>query len=201
LCQRRPRFRRKPRRLRRNGPRAFFPGFRQMYLGDCARRVSSNEPPQTKPTNCPKGSSSIITGTGTFQLGGLGALVGGLFGPDGAVIGYAIGSEFGVGADVSYVPSGNNLYFGPAVAFAPFQIGGGSSLSASLTRVPSDQSANAIANGLSFSASFQANPLLGTVVTKSPGSGPAVTGTQVGTRSPITFGAAYNFHLLGSGGC
>jgi hypothetical protein len=72
--------------------------------------------PQTKPTNCPKPGSSIVNLTGTYQLGGLGALAGGLFGPIGATAGYLIGSEFGIGADISYVPANNSLYFVSAQA-------------------------------------------------------------------------------------
>lgn len=63
----------------------------------------------------------------------MGALAGGLFGPIGATAGYLIGSEFGIGADISHVPANSSLYFGPAATFALLQPGGGSAFSLSYT--------------------------------------------------------------------
>jgi len=150
---------------------------------------------------CPatNGPSSIVTLTGTKALTDVGAAVGSLFGPEGTIIGAAIGSQFGLGANISYVNSTHSLYIGPTAIFAPLQIGGGGGFSLSYTNVPSGQNPNAIANGTSYGIAFQPNPLFGSVVTKSPGSGPPVVGYQVGTRSPVSYSASHNFCLWNCG--
>jgi hypothetical protein len=51
-----------------------------------------------------------------------------------------------------------------------------------------------------FSVTFQPSPLLGSTVTKSPGSGPPVIGSSVGTRVPVSFGVSYSFPVK-TGGC
>jgi hypothetical protein len=137
----------------------------------------------------------------TWDLGFPGAVAGSIFGPGGTVVGYAFASQFGVGVDLAYVPQNNTLYGGLAGTFAPLQIGGGRGFSLSYTPVPASQNANAIANGRAYSTSFQPLPIMGTVVTKSPGSGPPVTGFQVGTRAPVSFGVSHNVCLLGACGC
>src|SRR5437588_13088408 len=57
------------------------------------------------------------------------------------------------------------------------------------------QNPNAIANGLSYSVTFQPIPFLGSTIQKSPGSGPSVVGPSVGTRVPVSFGVSYNFRV------
>ncbi|HWY69217.1 MAG TPA: hypothetical protein VNX88_11145 [Terriglobales bacterium] len=121
----------------------------------------------------------------------IGGLVGG---PPGAFAGAVFGSLFGVGGTASYVPSTKSLYAGPTLVFAP-ALGGGSGFSGNVVSVPAGQNPNAIANGLSYSVTFQPMPLLGSTVTKSPGSGPPVVGPSVGTRVPVSFGVSYNVRV------
>jgi RHS repeat-associated protein len=145
------------------------------------------------------GPSSIVTFTATKDLTEVGAAIGSLFGPEGTIIGAVVGSQFGVGGNISYVNSTHSLYIGPTAVFAPLQVGGGGGFSLSYTNVPASQNANAIANGTSYGVAFQPNILFGSVVSKSPGSGPPVVGYQVGTRSPVGFSASHNFCLWNCG--
>jgi hypothetical protein len=165
-------------------------------------------PPQTqnpnpaaqKPGYCQvSGSSSIVTFTATKALTELGAFIGTLFGPKGTLIGAVAGSQVGAGGNISYVSSTNSLYIGGTVLAAPAQIGGGGGLSLSYTQVPATQNANSIANGTSYGVAFQPFSTFGSVVSKSPGSGPSVVGYQVGTRSPVSFSASHNVCLLHCG--
>src|SRR5208337_2301894 len=106
-------------------------------------------------------------------------------GPPGAFLGGILGSLFGVGGTVSYVPSTKSLYAGPTLVFAP-ALGGGNGFSGNVVSVPAGQNPNSIANGLSYSVTFQPSPLLGSTVVKSPGSGPSVMGPSAGTRIPVS---------------
>lgn len=171
-------------------------------LGDFVRerpdrdRGNSNGPANN--TKCGGGQS---TGTNTIVSGNvttsapttaLGGLIGGLLGgPPGAAIGGTIGSYFGVGGTVSWVPSTNSWYAGPTVV-AGIVPGGGSGGSVSAVVVPSTQSPNSIATGLSFSATWQPFWSSGGTVTKSPGSGPAVAGFSTGTRIPASGGVSFD---------
>jgi hypothetical protein len=141
-------------------------------------------------------SSSATTNVPTIAAGA--AIGGAIGGPPGAFVGGIIGSLFGVGGNVSYVPSTNSWYAGPTATFAP-GLGGGNGISANFVNVPSTQNANSIANGASYSITFQPNPFFGSTVTKSPGSGPPVVGPSVGTRVPVSFSAGYNFCLHNCG--
>ena len=142
------------------------------------------------------GGNTILSGniTTTGPTIELGALVGSLFGPEGTLPGALIGSMFGVGGSVSYVPGTGSIYAGPVATFG-LGINGGSGFSFSAVHVPSTQNANSIANGKSFSLSYQPNPFLGSTVTKSPGSGPPVVGPSVGTKVPVSGSAGYSFCL------
>jgi len=147
-----------------------------------------------------KGMTSIVTGNVTTNAptvpvgAAIGALVGG---PPGAFVGGIIGSFFGAGGTVSYVPSTKSVYAG-ATLVVGLGIGGGNGFSASTAMVPSGQNPNSIANGLSFSLSYQPSAALGSTVTKSPGS-PPVTGPSVGTRIPVSGGVSYNVCLTNCG--
>ena len=141
------------------------------------------------------GSSSIVTLTATKALTEVGAFLGSAFGPGRTLAGAVIGSQFGAGGNVSYVNATPSLYIGMTGMLAPAQINGGGGFSLSYTPVPATQNANSIANGTSYGVAFQANPLLGSTVSKSPGSGPSVVGFQVGTRSPVSFSASHNVCL------
>jgi RHS repeat-associated protein len=157
-------------------------------------------PPAKSGTNKPgycnvSGSSSIVTLTGTKALTEVGAFIGSAFGPEGTLVGAVLGSQFGAGGNIAYVNATHSVYVGVTGTFAPVQIGGGGGFSVSYTPVPATQNANSIANGTSYGVSFQANPLLGSTVSKSPGSGPPVVGFQVGTRSPVSFSASHNICL------
>jgi RHS repeat-associated protein len=136
-------------------------------------------------------NGNIATNVPTIELG---ALLGSLFGPEGTLPGALVGSMFGVGGSVSYVPGTGSLYAGPVATFG-LGVNGGSGFSVSAVHVPSTQNANSIANGKSFSLSYQPNPFLGSTVTKSPGSGPPVVGPSVGTKVPVSASAGYSFCL------
>jgi transposase len=107
-----------------------------------------------------------------------------------------IGSFFGVGGTASYVPSSNSLYAGATVVVG-LGVGGGSGVSASAVTVPAGQNPNSIANGPSYSLTYQPLPFLGSTVVKSPGSGPPVVGPSVGTRIPVSGGVSYNVCVTG----
>ena len=168
-------------------------------------------PPASKPPSKPsqpvrncsasatQGFSSIVGGSVTTPLTVLGEAVGGAVGgPPGAFAGGIIGSMFGAGANVSYVPSTQSLYVGPTLVFG-LGLSGGGGFTVSQVSVPAGQNANSIANGLSFSLTFQPTPITGSNVTKSPGSGPSVVGPAVGTRIPFAGSVSYNFCVVGCG--
>lgn len=148
----------------------------------------------------PSPNSSIYNVTMTPRsLGPVGAAVGELVGGAmGMLPGALFGAMCGVGISASYVPVTNSLYFGPAVACAP-GIGTGIGVSAGVVAVPPSQNPNSIARGLTGSVTFQPMPLLGAIWTKSPGSGPAVGGSSVGSRIPVgvTGGFSFCFPFLG----
>jgi len=165
-------------------------------LGSTVNSGGNSTGPSNK--NCGAGQSTqtttIVSGnvTTSAPTTALGAFIGGLFGgPPGAALGGAIGSYFGVGVTGSWVPSTNSLYVGPTlvVGIVP---GGGSGYSANAVTVPSTQNPNSIANGLSFSVTYQPFFSAGGTVTKSPGSGPAVAGYSTGSRIPASGGASFN---------
>ena len=104
------------------------------------------------------------------------------------MIGAYIGSSIGIGINVSYVPKTNSWYVGPTVVAAP---GSGGGVSGSYSYVPAGQNANSIANGTSYSV-FSTTPI-GPIITKSPGSGPAVPGVAVGNHTPIGVSAGHNW--------
>jgi len=154
-----------------------------------------------KPCSASSSTTSIVSGNATTNIPTIaaGAAIGeAIGGPPGAFLGGIIGSFFGVGGTVSYVPSTKSLYAGPTVVFAP-ALGGGNGFSGNVVSVPAGQNPNSIANGLSGSVTFQPGPLLGSTVVKSPGS-PPVVGPSVGTRIPVSFGASYNFPVI-KGAC
>lgn len=156
----------------------------------------------TQPCTASSGTTSIVSGNATTNIPTIaaGAAIGeAIGGPPGAFLGGIIGSLFGVGGTVSYVPSTKSLYAGPTLVFAP-ALGGGNGFSGSVVSVPAGQNPNSIANGLSYSVTFQPSPLLGSTVVKSPGSGSPVVGPSVGTRVPVSFGVSYNFPVK-KGGC
>lgn len=80
-------------------------------------------------------------------------------GPPGAFLGGVIGSLFGVGGTVSNVPSTKSLYAGPTLVFVP-AYGGGSGAGGNIVSVPPSQNPNSIANGPSYSITFQPHPFL-----------------------------------------
>ena len=164
--------------------------------GDACDRTSN--PP---PAACTAGPSKIISGslTSSAPTKAAGAYIGGLLlGPPGAIMGGVIGDFFGVGVSGSYVPSTGSFYLGPTVVVG---LGGGTGASANFVNVPSTQNPNSIANGLSYSLTYQPLPFAGATVTKSPGSGPPVVGPSIGTRIPVSGGASLNFCVKNCGGC
>jgi RHS repeat-associated protein len=166
--------------------------------------VDSSKPANNalRPCSASTSSTSIWSGNATTNIATVaaGAAIGGAIGgPVGAALGATIGSFFGVGGTASYVPSTKSLYAGLTVVFAPAP-GGGNGFSGNVVSVPGGQNPNSIANGLSYSVTFQPSPLLGSTVVKSPGSGPPVVGPSVGTRIPVSVGVSYNFPIR-KGGC
>ena len=144
-------------------------------------------------------ATSIVSGSYTTNAPtiALGAAIGGLIGgPPGGFAGAVIGSFFGVGGTASYVPSSNSLYAGPTLVVG-LGVGGGSGAGANAVTVPAGQNPNSIANGPSYSLTYQPLPFLGSTVVKSPGSGPPVVGPSVGTRIPVSGGVSYNFCVKG----
>jgi hypothetical protein len=153
------------------------------------------------PSNCSQSvvgaSGSIVSSSATSNIPTIeaGAAVGGAIGgPAGAFVGGIIGSFFGVGVTASYVPSTHTWYGGPTVVFG-LGLGGGSGISANAVNVPYPQNPNSIANGLSYSLTYQPSSALGSTVQYSPGSGPPVVGPSIGTRIPVSAGVSYNIRL------
>src|SRR5580704_12910300 len=117
-----------------------------------------------------------------FQRWLTGAYIGGaILGIPGAIIGAALGNFFGVGLSGSFVPSTGSVYLGPTAVVG---LGGGTGGSLSFVNVPSTQNPNSIANGPSFSLTYQPLLFAGSTIIKSPGSGPPVVGPSLGTRIP-----------------
>jgi RHS repeat-associated protein len=161
---------------------------RMVTLSASAGNLTQHVAPSKGPCTV-SGPSKIYSASYTFSLAGAGTAIGSLFGPEGTVIGAAIGNSIGVGLGGSYVPATKSLYIGPAAAFSPF---GGGGFNANYVNVPAGQNPNAIASGQSYSVTFQPLPFLGSTVVKSPGSAPVV-GPSIGTRVPVSAGASYNF--------
>jgi hypothetical protein len=109
----------------------------------------------------------------------------------GALVGYAVGSMFGAGVNVSWVPATNQWYVGPTVNLSP-GFWGGTGVSVTRFSFPNQQSAGNVLSSWSASVNFQPTPLTGTTVTKSSGS-PSVVGYTAGSRVPVAFGAGYNW--------
>jgi hypothetical protein len=122
----------------------------------------------------------------------LGALIGeSIGGLPGEFVGALIGSMFGLGGNVSYVPSTGSIYAGPIATFG-VGINGGSGSAVSVVPVRSPQNAKSIANGRSYSLTYQPS-YTGSTVTKSPGSGPPVVGPSMGTKVPVSGTIGFNF--------
>ena len=155
------------------------------------------------PKTCmkPTGPSKIINGSLTTSVPttALGALIGGLIGgPPGAALGGVIGNLVGVGVSGAYVPSTGSLYIGPTALVG---LGGGTGGGLNYVNVSNTQNANSIANGLSFSLTYQPLPFAGATIIKSPGSGPPVVGPSIGSRIPVVGGVSFNFCVRNCGGC
>ena len=142
--------------------------------------------------------ASIVTGTYTLPLTGVGAAMGSLVGPGGTLPGALVGSMFGAGVTGSYVSATKSIYIGGTVTFG-LGISGGGGASINAVNVPRGQNANAIANGQSYSLTYQPLKYAGSTVTKSPGSGPPVVGPSIGTRIPFAASYAFNFCLRNCG--
>ena len=141
---------------------------------------------------------TIWTGTVTKPLTEVGAYIGTLFGPEAMLPGAAVGSMFGAGVTASFVPSTRSLYFGFTLQ-AGLAINGGSGGSINVVNVPAGQNPNAIANGLTFSTTYQPTLYTGATTIKSPGSGGPVVGPSVGTKVKVSVGASYNICLVNCG--
>ena len=141
-------------------------------------------------------SGAITTNAPTIAAGAvIGEVIGGL---PGSFVGGIAGSFFGVGLTGSYVPSTGSWYGGVTIVVG-LGLLGGSGIGANVVNVPRTQNPNSIANGPSYSLTYQPSPLLGSTVTTSPGSGPPVVGPSVGTRIPVSGGASYNVCLRNCG--
>jgi RHS repeat-associated protein len=131
-------------------------------------------------------SSSIWSGSVTGNLGWLGAMIGGLLGPEGILPGALIGSMCGFGPSASYVPSTGSLYGGIVLSCGVLPLQGGG-ISGSAVSVPGTQNPNQIANGPSGSVTYlPTGGFPGSTIVKSPGSGPAVIGIALGNRAPVS---------------
>jgi len=162
-----------------------------------AQGTASNTPdpgdsaPVSTGTGTSAGSSSVVSISYTWGMSGVGAAIGDVFGPVGTVLGWALGSMCGIGLNGALVPSTGSVYFG-VVGTCGAGINAGRGISVSDVQVPPTQDPNRIANGLSGSITFQPWPLLGSTVTKSPGSGPPVVGPALGTRNPVGYTGGFN---------
>jgi hypothetical protein len=162
---------------------------------------AARPPPKNGTQSCEAGTkgASIVTGNYTLPLTEVGAAIGSLIGPEGTLPGALLGSMFGAGVTRSYVPATKSFYIGGTITFG-LGISGGGGGSINAVNVPRGQNANAIANGQSYSLTYQPLKYAGSTVTKSPGSGPPVIGPSVGTRIP--FAASYSFNIcLRNCGC
>ena len=65
------------------------------------------------PVDPANNGDTITTFTATKALTEVGAGIGSLFGPEGTLIGAVVGSQLGLGANISWVSSTHSLYFGP----------------------------------------------------------------------------------------
>lgn len=163
------------------------------HQNSTARPVQQKSPLKTGTKTCSSSSNggAIWTGTYTFPLTGVGALMGSLAGPEGTLPGALIGSMFGVGPTASFVPSTHSVYAGLTLV-GGLGISGGGGGNINVVNVPRGQNPNSIANGQSYSITYQPTPFTGATTTKSPGSGPPVVGPSFGTRIPVAVGASYN---------
>jgi RHS repeat-associated protein len=127
--------------------------------------------------------------TATTGLGPVGALIGSAIGGGGVFPGYAIGSMFGAGATVAWIPTSGTVFLGPALTFTP-GLGGGSGFSVSGYYFPSGQDPYQTLSGWSGSVSYQPMPWAGSTAMRSPGQNPVV-GPSFGTRVPVTVGGGY----------
>jgi RHS repeat-associated protein len=159
-------------------------------IGDVGGGTGGTSTGAPSKPNCPANGGGIanVSVTTAAPTTAVGAFIGSLFGPEGTAIGAAIGSSFGIGASVSYVPSSNSWYVGWTAVASPLNGGG---ISASYSFVPKGQNPNSIANGTSYSVS--STTPFGPILTKSPGSGPAVPGIAVGTHTPIAVSAGHSW--------
>ncbi len=141
-----------------------------------------------------EGSVDAYSLNGTWDLGIPGALIGeGVGGPPGVFIGYAIGRMFGVGANVSWVPSTNQWYAGPTGVFSP-GVWGATGVSVTGLSFPDQQSAANVLSGWSGFINYQPIWWGGATVVKSPGS-PPVVGNTIGSRVPLVLGGGYNWRV------
>jgi len=137
-------------------------------------------------------SNEIWTGSITWNLGWLGAMAGGLGGPEGVLPGALVGSMCGFGFSGTYVPSTGSYYGGVVASCGIVPLGGGGA-SAAFIPIPRGQDPNAIANGPSGSITFlPTGDFAGSTVVKSPGSGPPVVGVAAGFRAPISVAIGVN---------
>ncbi len=175
-------------------PTAPPPAVREAGVG-VARPTKNGTAPQTCASN--KGGA-IWTGTVTFPLTELGAFFGSLIGPAGTLPGALVGSMFGFGGTASFVPSTRSVYVGLTIQ-AGLAINGGSGGSINVVNVPAGQNPNSIANGPSYSVTYQPRPFAGSTVTKSPGSGGPVVGPSAGSKVSVSGSASYNICLWNCG--
>jgi RHS repeat-associated protein len=146
----------------------------------------------------------IFNGSYSGDLGWVGEIVGGYLGglvagpygaAAGAVVGATVASACGVGLTAAYVPSTKSFYPG-VQAGCGVKPGAGSGWNLNVTRVPATQDPNAIANGKTISLTYQPMDIfLGATVTYSHGSGPAVLGLGIGTRSDVFGSVGYSWCL------
>ena len=146
------------------------------------------EPPKSgTPANaCNGGPVTAYSVNATYSLSEVGAAIGSLAGPPGALVGYAVGSMFGAGVNASWVPATNQWYVGPTVNLSP-GFWGGTGVSVTRFSFPNQQSAGNVLSSWSASVNFQPTPLTGTTVTKSSGR-PPVAGYTAG-KITTGFGA------------
>jgi RHS repeat-associated protein len=148
--------------------------------------------------NAGRNGGAIWTVTYTFPLTAVGAFIGSFAGPEGTLPGALISSMFGVGPTASFVPSTHSVYVGVTLV-GGLGISGGGGGSINVVNVPRGQNPNSIANGESYSITYQPTPFTGATATKSPGSGPPVVGPSFGTRIPVAASASYNICLWNCG--
>ncbi len=127
-----------------------------------------------------------VSGTGNqgVVVGKIGEAVGG---PAGLATGTAIGSTIGVGLAVSWVPSTNSWFLGWTASLSP----NGTGATATVYSFPQGQNPSATLAGWGGSLTTQLSPTTGVTTTQSPGQ-PAVTGTSIGTKVPVSVSGGYS---------